>query len=258
MGKRFTATEKWDDPAYLSLSAETKILWQYLCDKCDQSGVIKFAAGIAIFFLSGKEDIPTNLKKLEMLGWVEWLDATRLWLPKFISFQNGKLTEKCPAHRPIFSLVEKHGLIDRVLIGYQYPTGKGKSKGKGNGNTRAREDSVSEDSDFEQFWKAYPKQVGYEEAKVAWNETSEKRPPIQVILDAVKAQRKSKQWLENGGQFVPDPATWLRAGRWSDVVDGAKEKPVQMCGVCNKQPVSIVIGNDGFCGPVCRKKVKGW
>ena len=65
MGKRFTATEKWDDPDYLSLSAETKILWQYLCDKCNQAGVIKFSATIATFYISGQEDLPANLKKLD-------------------------------------------------------------------------------------------------------------------------------------------------------------------------------------------------
>ena len=39
MSKRFTATEKWDDPWYRKLPPKYKCLWQLIIDKCDNSGV---------------------------------------------------------------------------------------------------------------------------------------------------------------------------------------------------------------------------
>ena len=29
-------------------------------------------------------------------------------------------------------------------------------------------------------------------------------------------QKGSRQWRENNGQFIPNPATWLNQGRWED------------------------------------------
>ena len=39
MAKRFTATEKWDDPFFCNLEAKYKLAWIYLLDKCDNAGI---------------------------------------------------------------------------------------------------------------------------------------------------------------------------------------------------------------------------
>tara|TARA_R110000868_G_scaffold51318_2_gene162881 strand:- start:558 stop:881 length:324 start_codon:yes stop_codon:yes gene_type:complete len=38
--KRFTETQKWEDPWFRRLRPEMKLLWQWLCDKCDNAGII--------------------------------------------------------------------------------------------------------------------------------------------------------------------------------------------------------------------------
>ena len=58
------------------------------------------------------------------------LPCGKWFIPKFIEFQYGKLSEDCKAHNPIFLSLEKHG-IERVSIGYEYPLRKGLGKGKG-------------------------------------------------------------------------------------------------------------------------------
>jgi len=86
--------------------------------------------------------------------------------------------------------------------------GKGKGKGKD-----------SDPQDFELFWSAYPRKVAKGAARKAWAATSGKRPPVTEIVSAVTAQAETEQWREAGGQYIPHPATWLRAERWGDVVN---------------------------------------
>ena len=36
------------------------------------------------------------------------------------------------------------------------------------------------------------------------------------MMDAISAQKRSRQWTENNGQYIPNPATWLNQRRWED------------------------------------------
>ena len=69
---------------------------------------------------------------------------------------------------------------------------------------------------FEEFWKAYPKKVAKGDARKAWKQTDGIRPELGKILEAIRNQSRSDQWMKAGGQFIPHPATWLRAERWDD------------------------------------------
>ncbi len=83
-------------------------------------------------------------------------------------------------------------------------------------------------TEFDTFWKAYPKKVAKGDARKAWSQTEAIRPDFATLLAAIEAQAKSDQWRKNDGQFIPYPATWLRQERWDDelkvtlpgVVDG--------------------------------------
>ena len=66
---------------------------------------------------------------------------------------------------------------------------------------------------FDQFWSAYPKKVGKESARKSWNKI---RPNLQDVLKALAWQKESKQWFEKGGQFIPNPSTYLNQHRWLD------------------------------------------
>jgi len=73
--------------------------------------------------------------------------------------------------------------------------------------------------DFLAFWKYYPKKKAKIDAFKAWKQTKDVRPAdIATILAAVEAQKKSQDWQEEGGRYIPFPASWLRAGQWDDVV----------------------------------------
>lgn len=71
------------------------------------------------------------------------------------------------------------------------------------------------DTAFDQFWKLYPKKVGKKAAQKAWH-LARVNGQLSQILTAIELQKKSAQWNEESGRFIPNPATWINQGRWMD------------------------------------------
>ena len=84
--------------------------------------------------------------------------------------------------------------------------------------------NTSRASAFGAFWSAYPKKVGKGAAEKAFSKLSPSLLP--QMLSAIDAQKQSDQWKKDGGQFIPNPATWLNQRRWEDELpaEGATEK----------------------------------
>lgn len=80
--------------------------------------------------------------------------------------------------------------------------------------------------DFETFWKAYPKKKAKGTAERAF-EKAIKKTDLQTILTAIDVQKKSAQWKEKDGQFIPYPATWLNAECWNDEVESKETDNAQ-------------------------------
>ena len=66
---------------------------------------------------------------------------------------------------------------------------------------------------FDSFWNAYPKKVGKEAARKAFAKV---KVDTSVLIRAIEQQKNSAQWTKDGGQYIPNPATWLNQGRWED------------------------------------------
>ena len=85
------------------------------------------------------------------------------------------------------------------------------SESESESNTRKALESV-----FDAFWSVYPKKTGKEAARKAFKKIPKSAHPL--LVPAVEAQKKSRQWMEDNGRFIPNPATWLNQGRWEDEV----------------------------------------
>ena len=72
------------------------------------------------------------------------------------------------------------------------------------------------EKDFETFWAKYPKKVGKEAARKAWAKIKNVGLVLGYCLDALEWQIESEQWTKDGGQFIPNPATYLNQQRWLD------------------------------------------
>ena len=69
---------------------------------------------------------------------------------------------------------------------------------------------------FARFWDAYPKHTAKTAARKAFDKVNPDAAKVETMLAAIEKQKASAQWQENGGQFIPYPATWLNQNRWED------------------------------------------
>ena len=97
---------------------------------------------------------------------------------------------------------------------------------RGEGETEERRDCAptTRESAFETFWAAYPRKTAKGEARKAWAKLDPVGGLLESIMAAVEAQKNSRQWLADGGRFIPHASTWLNQARWEDeVVDNGKQ-----------------------------------
>ncbi len=69
---------------------------------------------------------------------------------------------------------------------------------------------------FAEFWSAYPKKKNKGDAEKAWKVVKPNADLLAKILKAVEVAKAGNDWRKDGGQFIPFPATWLRAKGWED------------------------------------------
>ena len=72
--------------------------------------------------------------------------------------------------------------------------------------------------EFETFWTAYPLKKKKRDALKAWGQTAKIRPMLTDLLAKLEALKGSREWTKDGGDFIPYPASWLRADGWEDEI----------------------------------------
>jgi len=73
-------------------------------------------------------------------------------------------------------------------------------------------------SQFETFWKAYPRKVGKGAAQKAWAMAVRKADPERIVEGVERYP-----WPEDPS-FVPHASTWLNGQRWEDELPGMKPR----------------------------------
>lgn len=92
-----------------------------------------------------------------------------------------------------------------------------------NGNTSSlslslssKKKPIAPNGAFERFWLAHPKKRSKGDALKAWNKLQPDEQLQDRIMRALERAKTSAEWLKDGGQFIPYPATWLNAQGWED------------------------------------------
>lgn len=199
MAKRMTATEKWNDPWFSELSVINKLFWLYLLDNCNHAGIWEYNERLLKFHLGSDFEID----KVAFKDKIKEYKPGKYFISNFVDFQYGELKEENRAHLSVMSLLKKEGVYKPLKSPLQGDKDKDKDK-----------DCINiKISSFESFWKAYPKKVGKDKALESWKKQT---VDLDVVLKALEWQVKTEQWTKDGGQFIPNPATYLNQGRWKD------------------------------------------
>ena len=108
MAKRFTDTEKWKKPFIRSLKAPYKLLWLYVCDDCDHSGIWQVDIEVAEIRIGEKLD---GKKAIQLFGdkIIPLDNGTKWFIPSFIEFQYPSgLNENNKAHTGVIKNLERY------------------------------------------------------------------------------------------------------------------------------------------------------
>lgn len=76
-----------------------------------------------------------------------------------------------------------------------------------------REEKKNTLNGFDVFYKAYPRKRSPADAEKAWISI---KPDLNAILAALEWQTKMHEWTKDNGQFIPYPASYLRARMWEN------------------------------------------
>jgi hypothetical protein len=100
------------------------------------------------------------------------------------------------------NVVETSGIYQKSEVIYQ-KSDKNKNK------------ITASPSGFAEFWTSYPriKRKSKGQAEKAWKAIN---PDITAVLAGLDRAKRSTSWLKDSGQYIPYPATWLRARGWED------------------------------------------
>lgn len=87
---------------------------------------------------------------------------------------------------------------------------------EGKGKEGTRDASRQDDARFDAFWEAYPRKVGKDAARKAFERRRADDVLLSEMLTAIRAQGLAERCRKGEAQYVPHPATWLNEGRWQD------------------------------------------
>ena len=113
-------------------------------------------------------------------------------------------------------------------------TGDIEVTGNGDGSSPSRPSPRSAQAlelhGFSSFWSKYPKRVGKGDTLRSWKKNGCENRAVSII----ESLEKQLPYLtREGGQFIPNPATWLNQGRWDD------DPPTTLPGVSKNAQATI-------------------
>jgi len=235
MPNRFTDSDKWRDPWFHRLDAQTKLVFLYLCDACDIAGFweidgdrCSYETGVPIKYIQGC---------LDALGEKLIVNGRFIWVRNFLKCQrNVPLNPNNNAHRGIIERLEKfRNLSDDIAVlidggdPYFSPC-QGASEGltsppvmvKVRVSSHDSKDNnalISKKDEFEEsFWPNVPNRLGKGRAREAFI-AARKKASLEEILDGLPGYRKYEEGRAQQSDYRPlHPATWLNQERWGDEV----------------------------------------
>lgn len=214
MAKRLTDSEKWEDPWFLDLKDEYKLMWVYLLDKCDHAGIWKVNTRLAHFCFGHTLDWEGFLKACGDRVQV-FAEGTKWFIPKFLVFQYGAIGSGNSMYKTVLPILEKEGLRTQGLPG-ENPVMETRMV-----MVMVKEKEKEKKAVFLEIWSQYPNKSGKTKAEERFMRSVKTDGDLQAIREALKRYLQHLQ--VNTWKQPQDGKTWFNSWRdWVDFQEGGK------------------------------------
>jgi hypothetical protein len=116
MAKRFTDTDKWKKPFVRKLSTPAKLLWSYILDDCDITGLWHVDIDVAVI-RTGEPISATEFLKEVGDRVIQIDDGEKWFIPSFITFQYGlQLSKTNNIYKSIEKILVKYDLFKYLEV----------------------------------------------------------------------------------------------------------------------------------------------
>jgi hypothetical protein len=168
------------------------------------------------------EEVAVALKELEGVGLISPYEVNGT---QYLHVEQFEKHQTLRGDRPDFRYPDNPMATIGKPSGNQRSTNVKPNRTEQNGTERNRTGMRDKPQvSFDEFWNAYPRKVGKPAASRAYARHHVTPELQKKMLEAIERHKKSKQWMKDGGQFIPYPATWLNQERWNDDIEAGKQK----------------------------------
>lgn len=193
----------------VSLSPLSRVFYVALWCEADREGRLSWKPRtLKMRYLPGDDcDVDTVAQELIDGGQIILYEVDGAMFAEIPSFKK---------HQVINNRESESTLPARVWHASTRVKAEGRKEGKGKEGKELGDAGASGESLFDQFWKTYPKKVGKDAAQKAFDKRKPSTEMLETMIKAIAEQKNQEQWQKDGGQYIPNPSTWLNQGRWMD------------------------------------------
>lgn len=244
MAKRLSDTEKWMDSWFRRLPTNGKILWLYILDRCDIAGVWEVDYDL-FSLLSG---VPITAQEAEsMLGDRIHLfdDGRKIWVRKFIDFQNGPLREESESKiiQLIIRTLKAHDLWIPYTMGINTHKDRAivKERVKGKEKEQANEPTTELEIAFNEARLAYPgTRRGFKDewAHFLSRHGKNKEEIVPLLMAGVKRYARKLAEDKTQKQYIKNFQGWITESRWTEEYpewNTAKQEKAAQAGMTDEE-----------------------
>lgn len=202
-----------------SLSWFEEVLFYRLIVNCDDYGRFDGRAAVIKSRLFPLKDSVTvkavsdainKLASAELVTLYVFEGKPYLYLPTWDKHQQVR-ARRSKYPEPSSDLISSDIICNQMIS--DVPVIQSENKSESENESESESKSAREEA-FDVFWAAYPRKVGKGAARKAFAKLPAAVFPL--LVPAVEAQKQCAQWRKNGGEYIPNPATWLNQERWDD------------------------------------------
>ena len=222
--RRMFAKTIIDSDSFLDMPLSTQALYFHLSMRGDDEGFVNNPKKLARMLGSGDDELKVLIAKkfiilfdsgvIVIKHWKmhNYIRGDRIKETNYLDERDMLLTNENGSYTMIDDDVSQMSVTCQSNVSVvEDRLGKDRL-GKDSNMCVAQSSDVTIETDFDMFWRAYPKKVGKDKALLAWNKKKHK-PHIELILESVQAYKTSKKVKEG---FICLPTTWINEGRWHD------------------------------------------